>query len=136
MSDLFQFKRIQLHSGAWSDWKIECDALSDEEINLFAHLIACDAAFCRVYSVPTGGDRLAAALQKHCMDEKTMNFPSVLIVDDVLTTGDSIKLRKFDLVNELREEGMEHFVIMGAVLFSRTRSYPRWVRPLFTYGME
>jgi hypothetical protein len=75
-----------MHSGAPADWKIECDALTDEEIATFAMLIAKRFQFSDVLGIPRGGLRIAAALDQYRIARPTR----WLIVDDVLTTGASI----------------------------------------------
>lgn len=112
MSDWLLRKSFAMHSGAATDFKIECDALTDEEIETFAMLVARAFKFGRVDGVPRGGWRIANALQKYCTRGPR------LLVDDVLTTGGSMEL------------GRERDTDIGVVLFARGPC-PEWVHPVF-----
>lgn len=84
MSNLFQIGAFSLASGKQSNFKIECDALTDPDWNALAQLVQHAAApFGEVIGVPRGGLPLAARL-------KPTEGPR-LVVDDVLTTGGSIR---------------------------------------------
>lgn len=121
MTSLFERKNFVSNAGIPMDFKIDCDALTDEDIETLADIINRRHTFSQVYSVPTGGDRLAAALQKFCVPNG-----SVLIVDDVLSTGGSME-RKYDEVVALHPDEE----IIGVVVFTRG-SWPEWVDPIFT----
>lgn len=113
---LFGIGAYTLHSGQLTNFKIDCDALTDEDIAACAMLIAdLVPPFGHVEGVPTGGDRLAEALQKYVAD----GVDQLLIVDDVMTTGASM---------EQYRAGREAY---GAVIFSRASDWPSWIRPLF-----
>lgn len=112
--NLFVKRSFTSHSGVDLDWKIDCDALSEEDIETLAFIISRTFSFGRVVGVPTGGLRLAAALEKYATDG------GVLIVDDVLTTGKSME--------EARDKVSED--VMGAVIFARG-DYPDWIFPIF-----
>lgn len=118
MSNLFEKKTFKMHSGDIGQWKIECDALTDEDLDTLAYMIASKLLFKRVIGVPTGGLRIAKALEKYKSDEGWC-----LIVDDVLTTGNSMEQAK----NHCMEDKDN---IMGIVLFSRGQC-PTWVMPVF-----
>jgi hypothetical protein len=81
--------------------------------------------FGAVESIPTGGNRFAAALEKY----KTPGCPITLIADDVLTTGNSFEKHRGDrrpLVN-----------VLGVVAFCRKSAYvPYWIYPLWTAGFS
>lgn len=111
---LFQIANITLHSGAQSNWKIECDALRDEDLAALA-LIASERLprFGEVIGIPRGGWRIAEALLPYRTVGRT------LIVDDVLTTGRSME--------DIRARVPGAF---GMVLFSRGPC-PEWITPLF-----
>lgn len=119
--NLFQKGEIILSSGIKSDFKIECDALTDADIECCAYLIRKRVTFNRVYGVPTGGLRLQKALEKYChpMSE------NVLIVDDVITTGKSFET----FVRGLKDVEMGTTII-GFVIFSRGEGIS-WVQSLF-----
>lgn len=113
---LFRHGRFTLHSGAESDFKIDCDALAEEDLEALAWLIVRKMPlFRRVEGVPTGGAGLAYELEGFC-DEKAK---LTLIVDDVLTTGDSME-----------EQRNGRSDVIGAVIFARGQC-PSWVLPLF-----
>lgn len=111
MNDWLVRKSFIMHSGDAADFKIECDNLTDEEIETFAMLISKKFRFGRVAGVPRGGLRIANALRKYCTHGPR------LIVDDVLTTGNSMSARKQDSD-------------IGVVLFARGPC-PDWVHPIF-----
>lgn len=115
-SDLFQSGFIRLHSGGHSSFKIDCDALTDGDLNTLAKLIAREFNFSKVVGIPTGGNRLAYALQKWIKKDGPL-----LIVDDVLTTGNSMEDEK---------EKYPHLHVIGVVIFARG-SCPSWIHPMF-----
>lgn len=118
MADLFRCGHFTLASGAASGFKIDCDALTDEDIECLAALIAERVpAFASVEGVPTGGLRLASALQQYA------GGGGLLIVDDVWTTGASMR----------RQRGGRD--AQGAVIFARAATDP-WVTPLFAMCAE
>jgi orotate phosphoribosyltransferase len=118
---LFQLGDFKLHSGEPSSWKIECDALSDSDIEALATLLAwCTPEFSSVEGVPRGGLRIAKALEYHI----TPGVRRHLIVDDVLTTGASMKELCYQRLAEHKGN------ITGAVIFARGRC-PAWITPLF-----
>jgi orotate phosphoribosyltransferase len=89
-TNLFQTGKFTLASGLKSDFKIECDALTDEDWDTIAfHLRDYAEEFGEVIGVPRGGLKLARALQKFC-DSGNVSGPR-LVVDDVITTGGSIR---------------------------------------------
>jgi orotate phosphoribosyltransferase len=92
MTALFQQGYFKLSSGAFSNLKIECDALdlAPENWETLAMLIRTLAhPFNEVIGVPTGGLRLS----QHLVNYAVPSAPGRLIVDDVWTTGGSV--RKF-----------------------------------------
>lgn len=111
-------KSFIMHSGAPSDFKIECDALTDEEIETFALLISKRFKFSSVMGILRGGLRISNSLQKY----RTGTDDSLLIVDDVLTTGASME--KARLLHDPNR------TITGVVLFARGPC-PEWVHPVF-----
>lgn len=116
--NLLQRGDFTLASGQVSKFKIDCDALTDEDIETIAWMIQDNLRpkFGSVEGVPTGGYRLAEAMKKYCTpDESTL-----LIVDDVWTTGGS-----------MRKWRGGRYDSYGAVIFARQPVEP-WVLPLFT----
>lgn len=118
-----------LKGGKRSNWKLDCDALSDSDIHAAAWLLfKLVGHFSSVKSIPRGGDRLAAALRNHVAAKGPH-----LIVDDVLTTGGSMELARRRYLAE--QEVPALVPVVGAVLFARGRC-PEWVRPLFQLPPE
>ncbi len=118
MSNLFKKKTFTMHSGDIGHWKIECDALSDKEIDTLAFIIADKVKFYEVIGIPRGGTRIAEALEKYKSSDGKGCY---LIVDDVLTTGGSM--------NEIKKQHKDEWVL-GVVLFARGEC-PGWVIPVF-----
>ena len=87
MSDLFVNESFVGHSGVMLPWKIECDSLSDAEWEWAAARVAERIHIHSVYGVPTGGMKLANALEQYIKP----SGEHLLIVDDVLTTGGSME---------------------------------------------
>ena len=111
------------HSGRVLAFKIECDSLDDDDWKCAAGMIAkVVPPFGRVVGIPRGGLKLAEALDSHCTDS-----PRLLIVDDVWTTGGSMREAR---ESALVEMGTSQSLIIGAVLFARGPS-PYWVIPVF-----
>jgi len=118
---LFQLGKFKLHSGQESEYKIDCDALTDGDMEAIAAMMVKQLRlkFGKVIGVPRGGLRIAKALEKYVAEGPT------LIADDVLTTGKSM----VELRNTLPEQEKRNAV--GVVIFSRTRIGPVWIKPLF-----
>lgn len=116
--NLFQHGDFTLSGGDSSHFKIECEALTEADWDCLARLLAERLPpFGGVIGVPTGGLLLAEA-----MVEYTGYSGTLLIVDDVLTTGGSMeRMRKVQSWQE----------IIGAVVFAR-KPPPLWITPLFT----
>lgn len=115
---LFQKGNFKLHSNKISDFKIECDDLTLNDIKTLAYLISKRFKFFSVFGVPTGGLALAAELKQYCSND--LNDPT-LIVDDVLTTGKSMIdfIRKSDIKNPF-----------GVAIFARTHNFGEWGIPI------
>ena len=116
MGGLFKTGEYKLHSGGASCWLINCEALTDKDIETLAKIISEKIEFKEVQGIPNGGRRLASALKKY-----EQNTGATLIVDDVLTTGNSFTeySKKFKGDN-----------LVGIVLFARGKC-PYWVIPIF-----
>lgn len=127
--NLFQLGEFVLSSGAKSSWKIDCDALSDGDIECVANLLSGRVGqFTSVVGVPRGGLRLAAAMEKYALHHSLVYSQSCLIVNDVLTTG-----RSMESVKEKVTAAQYYGLIKGAVIFFRGEC-PKWVTPLFQLG--
>lgn len=118
---LFQLGNFTLNSGAVSAWKLECDALTDDDWQALARMVQqMVGPFSSVEGVPRGGLKLAECLKPLC----SLAGPH-LIVDDVLTTGGSME--------RMRQDAMDNRsirIVTGAVVFARGQC-PLWVKPLF-----
>ena len=125
MIGLFKKGRIKLHSGKISNFKIECDALTDEDLDTLAFLVSKKVKFGNVTGIARGGLRFAKALRKY----ETPNDPRFLIVDDVLTTGSSMEDLKKYVICDLSSN------IIGVVIFARGKC-PKWVTPIFQMWKE
>lgn len=124
---LFQDGDFTLHSGDKSDWIIDCGALTDDDLRVLAKLIVKTLPpFERVIGIPRGGLRFAAQLERHT----TIGGPAVLLVDDVYTTGASLREAR----QKLFDEDVALGAAVGVVLFARTADVPWWVVPLFTFS--
>lgn len=122
---LFQLGDFRLHSGAKSFFKIECDALTDTDIECLARL-AVDRVppFGEVMGVPRGGLRLAEALKPY----RRPHCPRVLIVDDVYTSGDSIRRQAEHAQRQFKCSSEQ---LRGLVIFAREPIEHPWVRAIF-----
>lgn len=121
MSNIFKNGNFVLSSGKESNFKIDCDDLSDDDIEFFARLISQNIKFKEVYGIPTGGTRLADALLKYCIFDYNAAY---LIVDDVMTTGNSFEKAKETL--------SKYPKIIGVCIFCRDKyTKPDWVRSIF-----
>lgn len=85
---LFVYERFVGHAGHVHDWKIECEALTDADwrcLAIMALEVLIDTPFSEVVGIPRGGLKLASYLGTNGPGHPR------LIVDDVLTTGKSMR---------------------------------------------
>lgn len=110
-----------LNSGKKSDFKLFADQFIIDNIEGLVHLIRkASGPYGAVHGIPRGGCLLADALGKHTSFELPQ---TLLVVDDVLTTGGSMK--------RAREANAGKFeFVVGAVAFSRGMC-PAWITPVF-----
>lgn len=113
--NLFLNSAFTSHAGVRLPFKIECDALTNDDISVIAEIIARHTVFSSVVSIPRGGDRLASALQEFVQDSGP-----VLIVDDVFTTGKSMEDKRQEIGGDP----------IGVVIFARGE-LPPWVKAVF-----
>ena len=87
---LFQIGDFKSHAGLPLSWKIECDAITNDEWRCIARMIMeyQTQPFRYAVGIPRGGSPLGYALNAHATDNA--DHP-VLICDDVYTTGTSFK---------------------------------------------
>jgi orotate phosphoribosyltransferase len=115
---LFNSGHFTLHSGETSDFKIDCDFLSlDDLISLAWQIDRRVNRYGFVEGVPTGGARLALIMLPWTTGKKE---DGLLILDDVYTTGASM---------EEQRNGRE---ARGFVLFARRPITQPWIKALFT----
>lgn len=123
LTDISLFKQgdFTLHSGDKSDWIIDCNALSDENLKILA-LIGSRLVepFSLVYGIPRGGLRFEIALIKYAVPLKIS--ANCLVVDDVLTTGKSMQ----ETMEELK-------ATQGLVIFARG-PLPKGVKAIWNLG--
>ena len=131
--DLFQRYNYKSHANLDLTWKLECDAISDEEWSVLARIISEleSRPFSDVVGIPRGGVKLENEMLNYVSGNK--NDP-VLIVDDVWTTGTSFK--EFVGIHII-EKMTEHVGWFGWCIFARTQT-SNHVTALFqmpeTYG--
>lgn len=123
---LFQFGWFNSHSNFQLPWKLNldnlgCDSGPDSDWNDVANIISWKFAFRSVYGVPRGGTALAGCLEKFAEPETT--YP-ILIVDDVLTTGNSMEAARKKL-------NLNPPDVIGVVVAARGIC-PNWVWPILT----
>ena len=143
---LFQTGLFQLASGASSNWKIECDALTAADwgtLALMAYEQGLVRYFDRVMGVPRGGLAFARALEPYAQacvrcgvlrthhhepdhEYLTSLVNRVLVVDDVWTTGGSVE--RFVTAN------LADVQVDVLVAFARTASLPANTRAVWNLG--
>ena len=121
--NLFMKKEFFMSSGGFSSFKIECEALSDEDIETIAFIISKKFKFSAVQEI---GDshkpRLGIALQKYVDEDSKIR----LIVDDVLTTGRTMEEARYSTWAEYPKD----IKVLGVVIFARGEC-PDWITPIF-----
>ena len=126
---LLQNEKFVSNAGLELDFKIDCDFLTDDDIECVTqYIISRTPAFCEVVGVPRGGCRLMNALRQY----KEHSFDNdILIVDDVMTTGGSME-RMRETVHEAIVDGSIAFTgnIVGWVIFVRNEM-PDWINAMF-----
>ena len=117
---LFQLNPFTSHSGLTLPFKIECDALTEDDWEALAAVaVPMLPPFTHVFGVPLGGMKFESALAKHVAQEPQPH--RVLVCDDVLTTGASMEKAR-------AQYPAAH--VIGLVAFARG-DWPSWVTPIF-----
>lgn len=120
------------HGGTRLDWKVECDDLSAEDWGCAAFDLALHLPpFIAVHGIPRGGDRLAGALRHYLTVPVPGTRSTILLVDDVLTTGGSMERARSSFRDAYPAD---RYDILGAVVFARG-PLPGWVRAWWVYGL-
>lgn len=134
MSSLFEKKTFTSHSGLPLTWKMECDALTEEDWSCLAFLISEQFKFYKVIGIPRGGLALARHLEKYTDPQADY----LLLVDDVLTTGGSMT----DMLLHNQEVKDAKEKVIGVVVFDRRDDTmlrqkgigpPNWVFSMFKF---
>lgn len=121
---LFNLKLSTLHSGDKSKWLIDCNALTELDLQALALLgRKLVGPFGAVYGIPEGGLRFAKAL----LPLASPHHNTMLIVDDVSTTGKSLEEAQ-RLFAQMRP-------IVGLVIFNRGK-VPTWARAIWTLNYQ
>ena len=120
---LFQSIDFKSHSGLDLSWKIEMDALSDPEwFTIKKMIMELTPPFKEAVGIPQGGTKLGDLLNEHGTGKEE---DPICIVDDVLTTGESME---YFLTQYQRNR--RPFTAIGWVVFARGQC-PGWVTSLF-----
>ena len=120
---LFQSIDFTSNSGLDLSWKIEMDALSDPEwFTIKKMIMELTPPFKEAVCIPQGGIKLGDLLNEHGTGKKE---DPICIVDDVLTTGESME---YFLTQYQRNR--RPFTAIGWVVFARGQC-PGWVTSLF-----
>ncbi len=115
---MIEYGVFNSHSGFQLPWKINCDSLTDDDLASLARIVAGKFRFSKVIGIPRGGIRFSRALRPYCK-----SGAQTLIVDDVMTTGQSME--------EMRENFSGEFLApVGVVIFARG-PVPDWISPIF-----
>jgi len=122
MIHLFQIGRFTLHSGRDSNFKIECDGLSELDWGTLGYLVSTKFIFSNVIGIPQGGLNFAEALKPYSTNNPDHPW---LIVDDVLNTGGSMEKGRANL-QELGKTAI------GIIVFARGVC-PDWIHPIFQF---
>ena len=118
--DLFQKVDFESHAGLDLSWKIEMDALSENEWKCITHMIMeLSQPFRAAIGIPRGGVKLGQYLNEHSTQKEEDPY---LIVDDVMTTGGSM--------TEYKKEHFKDKFSIGWVVFARSH-VPIWCDALF-----
>ena len=121
--NLFQSVNFKSHSGLNLTWKIEMDALSDQDwFTIKKMIMEITPPFREAVGIPSGGVKLGDLLNEHATGKEE---DPICIVDDVLTTGESME---YFLTQYQRNR--RPFTAIGWVVFARTQC-PLWVKALF-----
>ena len=121
--DLFQSVNFKSHSGLNLTWKIEMDALSEQDwFTIKKMIMEVTPPFREAIGIPRGGVKLGDLLNEHATGKEG---DPICIVDDVLTTGGSME---YFLTQYQRNR--RPFTAIGWVVFARTQC-PPWVKALF-----
>jgi len=121
--NLFQSINFKSHSGLDLEWKIDMDALDDLDwFTIKKMILEIAPPFREAVGIPRGGVKLGDLLNEHATGK---DEDPICIVDDVLTTGESME---YFLSQYRHNRG--GFTAFGWVVFARAQC-PPWVTALF-----
>ena len=125
---LFQDGDFKSHAGLPLKWKLECDAITDEEWRCIAKMVMDYQVqpFYKAVGIPRGGLKFAEAMNEYASGDPA---DQTMICDDVFTTGTSFQ-------DFIKENYPDWLGAMGYrwVVFARKPSFvhPHNVKALFT----
>ena len=127
-ASLIQMGDFTSHAGLPLKWKLECDAITDEEWRCLAKMVMDyqDRPFYKAVGIPRGGLKFAEAMNEYASGN---DVDQIMICDDVFTTGTSI----LDFINEeypMWSMGQGFRWVVFARKFSNV--HPFHTRALFT----
>ena len=103
------------HAGLPLTWKVECDALTENDYKALAKIVSEKIEFRDVKGIPRGGIPFEKALKKYSSHKDS---DPLLICDDVYTTGTSMR--------EVYEDGA-----IGIVVFARNKISDDWIKAIW-----
>ena len=130
MAALFQLGDFTLHSGRRSFWRINAEALTDDDLRALAEVVReglSHFGFEAVIPIPNGGTRFAEALREHANPDGRWT----LLVDDVYTTGESMREARRKMGPLASCANFDDSNILGIVIFERGECHEWWIRSLF-----
>ena len=107
------------HAGLPLTWKVECDALTDEDYEALAKIVSEKMTFRDVKGIPRGGIPFENALKQYCTNNDN---DRLLICDDVYTTGTSMR--------EVYEKDA-----IGVVVFARNEITDDWIKAIWQLSL-
>jgi len=118
---LFNLGDFTLHSGQKSEWIIDCNALTEEDLECLAKMaMERLRPFGQTIGIPRGGIRFMRALREYCSPDSD----ALLIVDDVYTTGQSLR--------NMHDHYYTIFPsIQGIVIFARNPIKEPWIKAIW-----
>ena len=121
--NLFKSINFKSHSGLDLTWKIDMDALDDFDwFTIKKMILEITPPFREAVGIPRGGVKLGDLLNEHATGKEE---DPICIVDDVLTTGESMEYFLSQYQRNRRP-----FTAIGWVVFARAQC-PPWVTALF-----
>jgi orotate phosphoribosyltransferase len=126
---LFELGNFELHSGEVSKWKIECDALTEGDYKTCAYIVAEEwkLIYNGVKSIGGENSHIFAEKLREYQQNWAIGVNTLLIVDDVLTTGKSMQ-ETYDIWKSAK-----NIKQIGVVIFARGKCQ-KWIRPIFQYN--